>query len=241
VSGGLVSIAARVRSGVEGLGRRDDVTAQLRRIDAVDRAADSLRRDVDDLKEMLAVTRAAEFAPAMPDPAEVTVAVDSLRDQLERGDVDREFAQEVINSVERLVRVASESLVVAWHGHVADRIPSQEGLLILADAFSDVEGAGTYATRLRAAARSVQSFLQRAPTDDAVSELDRLASEIPQLLQQLVGDQPDVQAFAEQLARGGAAIEALTPPVLQWMQEKGFAGSFKIVPGRPGHDSTRRA
>lgn len=230
---GISGLVEQVTSGVERLGRRDELTAQLRRIEAIDKAADLLLRQLEDLTKTLAVARSAGFAPPSPDAGTAAAEVDALRSQLASGDVDREFAQKVIDSVGSLIRVAKESLSAAWRAYVAERVPSQEGLLVLADAFSAVEGASNHATRLRTATRAVQTFLQQAPSVEAVQKLDELAQEIPQLLQQLVGAEPEVRAFADQLARGGAAIEALTPSVLNWMKETGFVGSFRVVPGRP--------
>lgn len=230
---GLGAVVEQVTSGVERLGRRDELTAQLRRIDAVDKASAQLVRQLQELTETVAVARVAGFAPALPDAKEARDVVDKLRGQLAEGDVDREFAQGVIDSVGSLIRGARESLTAAWRTYVGERIPSPDGLLVLADAFSAIEGASAYATRLRTAVRSVHTFLQQAPSADAIAKVNELAGEIPRLLQQLVGAEPDVRAFAEQLARGGAAIDALTPSVLKWMKDAGFAGSFKVVAGRP--------
>jgi hypothetical protein len=230
---GLGSAVGRVTSGVDRLGRRAELTAQLRRIDMVDKAADPLLDQLSDLAKVLAVARSAGFAPPMPDSATTAAAVEALCEQLAGSDVDGEFAQEVIDSIETLVRVANESLSAAWHAYVVERVPSQEGLVVLAQVFSEVEGAGTDAMHLRASTQLVQSYLQQVPSADAISKLDSLAHEIPQLLQRLVGEQSEVREFADQLARGGAAIESLTPSVLKWMKERGFETSFKVVPGSP--------
>lgn len=230
---GLGAVVEQVTSGVERLGRRDELTEQLRRIDAVDKASAQLVQQLEELTETVAVARMAGFAPPLPDAQAARSAVDTLREQLAEGDVDREFAQGVIDAVGSLIRGAREPLTTAWRTYVEDRIPSPDGLLVLADAFSAVEGASAYATRLRTAIRSVHTFLQQAPSADAIAEVNELAAEIPRLLQHLVGAEPDVRAFAEQLARGGAAIDALTPSVLKWMKDSGFAGSFKVVAGQP--------
>jgi hypothetical protein len=205
----------------------------LRRIDAVDKASDQLVRQLDEIAETLVVARVAGFAPPLPDAKAALSAVDKLRGQLAVGDVDREYAQGVIDSVSSLIRASKDSLTSAWRAYVAKRIPSPDGLLVLADAFSAVEGASAYATRLRTAIRSVHTYLQQAPSAVAIAKVNELAEEIPRLLQQLVGEKPDVRAFADQLARGGAAIDALTPSVLKWMRDTGFSGSFKIIAGRP--------
>jgi hypothetical protein len=230
---GLGAMVEQVKSGVERLGRRDELTAQLRRIDAVDRASAQLAQELQQLTATMAVARAAGFAPQLPDARGASVGVDTLRGQLGNGDVDREFAQGVIDLVRSLIREANESLTIAWRAYVEDRIPSPEGLLVLAEAFNTVEGASDYARRLRTAILSVNASLQQAPSADAIAKVNELAAEIPRLLQQLVGAEPDVRAFAEQLARGGAAMDALTPSVLKWMKDSGFASSFKVVAGRP--------
>jgi hypothetical protein len=226
-------LVQQVTSGVERLGRRDELTAQLRRIDAVDKACDQLVRQLAELTETEGVARGAGFAPPLPEWRDVATSVHGLRRQLAEDDVDREFAQGVIDSIGGLIRAARDSISSAWREYVVARIPSPEGFLVLADTFSAVEGASAYAARLRTSIRSASDLLQRSPTAAAVVKVNELAAEIPQLLQQLVGAEPQVRAFAEQLGRGGAGIEALTPSVLRWMKDSGFLGSFKVVPGRP--------
>lgn len=236
---GLGVIVEQVTSGVERLGRREELTAQLRRIDAVDQASAQLVQQLQELTETVAVARLAGFPPPLPDAQAARGAVDTLRGQLAEGDVDREFAQGVIDAIRSLIRGARESLTSAWRTYVEDRIPSPDGLLVLAEAFSAIEGASADAQRLRTAIQSVHTFLQQAPSADAIAEVNELTVEIPRLLQRLVGAEPDVRAFAEQLARGGAAIDRLTPSVIKWMKDSGFSGSFKVVAGRPagpGHD-----
>lgn len=230
---GLSTLVDQVTASVERLGRRGELTAQIQRIYAVDRAAAQLVQQLSELSTTLTVARTAGFAPPLPDVRAAATAVDTLRAQLSEGDVDREFAQSVIDVIGSLIRGAKEALTASWREYVVARVPSAEGLLVLADAFSAVAGASTYATRLRTAIRTVHGFLEQPPSADAVTRVNELAAEIPELLQQLVGAEPEVRAFADQLARGGAAIESLTPSVIKWMRDTGFAKSFKIVAGRP--------
>ncbi len=60
---GLGAVVEHVTSGVERLGRRDELTAQLRRIDAVDKASAQLVQQLQELTETMAVARVAGFAP----------------------------------------------------------------------------------------------------------------------------------------------------------------------------------
>ena len=112
-------------------------------------------------------------------------------------------------------------------------LPGVDGLDTLVSAFRTVRGASLSADELKDAIASAKALPRSAPTPLAIAELDRLSAEIPDLLRDLVGDQPEVRAFAEQLGRGGAPISALTPEVLKWMDERGFGLSFKIVAGAP--------
>ena len=236
---GLSTIAEQVTSGVERLGRREELMAQLRRIDAVEKASSELVLQLKYLTETVGVARAAGFVPPLPDAAAARGAVDRLRGQLANGDVDREFAQGVIDSIGSLIREAKESLTTAWRTYVGDRIPSPEGLLVLADAFSAVEGASAFATQPSNSDSRCARFPPTGTFSGCHRKVNELAAEMPHLLQQLVGAEPDVRAFAEQLARGGAGIDALTPSVLKWMEDAGFVGSFKVVAGRPAEDVSR--
>jgi hypothetical protein len=232
----LSPLAASVTSGIERLGQRNELRDQLRSMDAVGKTIDGLLLQLHVLGEVVAAARQAGFAPTMPDVAEATAALRKLAAQLAAVDVDREFAQKVIDKVRAALATADEALTAAWREYVSSRVPGREGLIDLAQAFRDVEGASNDARDLEAAAASVQTLLQRRPSVEAVRRLGELANAIPALLQRLVGAEETVGVFADQLARGGASIEALTPAVLGWMQDKGFMTSFKIVPGRPAAD-----
>jgi hypothetical protein len=229
----LTQLATEVTSGVDRLGRRDGLREQLRSLDAVDRAIDGLLEQLHDLGEIVVAARQAGFAPTMPDAADAIAGLGRLAAQFVAVNVDREFAQKVIDMVSAVLRTAYDALSIAWREYVTSQVPAQAGLVDLAQTFRDVEGATGYARDLHAAAASLQALLKHRPSAEAVRKLDDLAREIPALLQKLVGEDEAVSAFAAQLARGGASIEALTPPVLIWMQDKGFMTSFKIVPGRP--------
>jgi hypothetical protein len=229
----LLTVAKGIEAGLERLSQKDQLIAQVQSLTGVDRRLGTLLDELDSTASWAASARGAGFVPA---PTEVTGTLSNLADlanEAQEGRVDPNQAQGVLDEVRSIaVRVENE-IKLAWREHVATRVPSQDGLLVLADAFSHVKGAGQEAARLRSAVTMVQTLLTRAPTEEAVAELDRRAVEIPELLQRLVGDDPDVRAFADQLARGGASIEALTPPILTWMRDKGFADSFKVVPGEP--------
>jgi hypothetical protein len=229
----LGQLATEVTSGVNRLGRRDSLREQLRSLDAVDKATDGLLEQLHDVNEIVVAARQAGFAPTMPDTTDAFAGLGRLAAQLAAVNVDREFAQKVIDTVSAVLRTAYDSLSTAWREYVTSQVPAQAGLIDLAQTFRDVEGATSYARDLHAAAASVQALLKHRPSAEAVRKLDDLAREIPALLQKLVGEEEAVSVFAAQLARGGASIEALTPPVLVWMQDKGFMTSFKIVPGRP--------
>jgi hypothetical protein len=229
----LSELAQQVTSGIERLGRRDELRTQLRSLAAVREAIDRLIRELNALAGNLSPARQAGFAPLMPDITGTIRSLGKLGAQLEAGEVDREYAQQVIDSVDGLLRTVQNSLDDAWRGYVTSQVPTHEGLAQLAGTFLTIPGARGKAQQLQTAARSVTLLLEQQPSSDAIEKLHRLAQQIPALLRELVGDDPAVRKFADQLARGGASIEALTPPVLNWMQDMKFINSFKIMPGRP--------
>jgi hypothetical protein len=237
MSTALSELAQQVTSGIERLGRRDELRTQLRSLDAVREAIDRLLKRLNALAGDLSPARQAGFAPLMPDVTGTARSLGKLAAQLQAGEVDREYAQQVIDAVDGLLRTVQSSLDDAWRGYVISRVPMHEGLAELADTFRTIRGARGKAQELQNAARSVVLLLERQPSADAIEKLQQLAQQIPALLRELVGDDPAVRKFADQLARGGASIEALTPPVLSWMQDKEFINSFRIIPGRPAGEA----
>jgi hypothetical protein len=233
VTTSLGALASEVRSGVERLNRLGELRAQIRQLAAIEKATNDLLAEFAHLGSVVAAARQAHFVPSMPGCEKEVSGLSCLLDQLAEGEVDREFAQGVIDAVRTLSQTLNLSVTAAWREHVVNRVPTQEGLLVLADAFVQVEGAGAEPARLKAALRTVHELLTKPPSAEALSELDVLAARIPELLGQLVGDDRDVRAFADQLAAGGAAVDKLTPIVLGWMNQKGFQSSFKVVAGRP--------
>jgi hypothetical protein len=229
----LRALAKTVEVGVERFRRRDELITQIRGLDAVKKATSRLETQVRELSDVARAARQAGFAPPIVDSEGVISGLAKLRDQLGRGAFDRESAQVALDALQKLVHRANDAIAAGWRQYVVSRLPTPEGLLELARTFIQVEGASTHAQRLRIAAIAVQRVVQQRPTREAVTRLDALSQEIPELLQYLVGEDVEVREFADQLARGGAGIDTLTPAVVEWMHDKGFTNSFKILPGPP--------
>jgi hypothetical protein len=230
----LYDLAQDVRSGVERLSQKDDLIDEVRRLRAIDNSLSAMVEQSGDVMEMLGVARSQSLPLPMPNVESARAAVAQLIDQAGHGDLDAEYAAAADQSIRGLLEELRNSLLLAWRDYVSTRVPAQEGLLLLADALSDVEGVGVSANRLHASLMVAQSLFNQRPSYEAVAKLDALSSEIPELVQALVGDDAEVRAFAEQLAAGGAGLETLTASVQSWIDERGIRGSFKIVPGRPG-------
>jgi len=229
----LGDIANEVTLAVDRLSHRDDLRATLRSLVGIEEASDALLERLLALGECVSAGRQAGFAPESPDIADGVSRLTTLAAQLEAGEIDREFAQKALDAVSALIREADESLMEAWRDYIAEQVPSPKGLVVLAETFQGVQGATAAARELLTATRSVQALLNQRPSPVAVRTLAQLSSIIPSLLQDIVGEEPQVRQFADELARGGASIKTLTPAVVSWMREKGFGGSFKVVPGRP--------
>jgi hypothetical protein len=233
MSTALSELAHQVTSGIERLGRRDERRGQLRSLSAVRDAIARQIENLDALAGTLSAARQAGFAPPVPDVTGTARSLGKLADQLEAGEIDREYAQAVIDSVDGLLRTVRSSLGDAWRSYVNNRVPMHGGMAELVGTFRTIPEARSKAQELQAATRSLAVLLEGQPSADAIEELHELAQQLPALLRELVGEDPEVREFADQLARGGASIEALTLPVLSWMQDKEFTNSFKIVPGKP--------
>jgi hypothetical protein len=121
----------------------------------------------------------------------------------------------------------------SWRELVDRKVPQRQGLMGLANTYLQLDPADTVAQQLRDAVVAVQQLADAPPSMEALQLLDQLATQIPQLSRDLVGDATTVRSFVERVARGGAALDSLTPEVARWIEAKGFERVFKIVLGEP--------
>ncbi len=92
--------------------------------------------------------------------------------------------------------------------------------------------------RIRDAANEVQKLKDNRPPATefgrALTQLAAAVSKKDDALTAIQGDDlpPEVQAFLRKTGQGGAEISDLTTGVLTWLNERGLAGTFRIVPSR---------
>jgi hypothetical protein len=92
--------------------------------------------------------------------------------------------------------------------------------------------------RIRDAASEVQRLKDNRPPaaelNRALAQLDAAIRKKDDALVAMQGDDlpAEVQAFLRKTGQGGAEISDLTTGVLTWLNDRGLAGTFRIVPSR---------
>lgn len=225
----LSDFADRIVVGVKRIAQRDLTAARVAQLARVESNLDQLMPVVE---EAVSLVDAASTSGLTISAGELR----SLRVRISeavQGDVDAPALEQLIVEVRTEAQSVKTAATASWHELVDRTIPQRQGLIGLADTYRQLDPGDAVAKQLRQAIGEAQQLASTAPSTEALRRLDHLATQIPQLLRDLVGDNASVRSFAERVARGGASLDSVTPEVKGWITSKGFEGSFKIVPGEP--------
>ncbi|MCQ3813595.1 MAG: hypothetical protein KTU85_04145 [Acidimicrobiia bacterium] len=161
----------------------------------------------------------------------VSLASATRKAELDLDEIDR-FQSDARTQMTHL----RDEISMEWQALVERRVPAQEGLKDLVETFHSIGGANDLVSELARIENNIRKLNRSGPSIEALEQLDQYASRLPEVLEQLVGEDQAVRSFASLVARGGAPIDGLTPTVREWLQAKGFETSFKIVAGHPVGD-----
>lgn len=231
----LTELVADLASGLDDLGNQQRTLDRLRVLQQLDEVVGELATQASSWSNLVAVGRGAGFGAPEADSAVLAAlataqAVEIKADGEAQG---QERRRRAIAAVTTALRESVSMITTAWREHVASAAPGARGLEALAKAFAEVPAAAARARELQAVLIELNAMPLKPPNAASADRLRALSAQVPELLAFLVGDDPEVRAFANSLARGGAAVDQITPGVLAWMTSAGFAGSFKVVAGQP--------
>lgn len=228
------NLVSELTAGLDALGNQQRTLNRLRLLSQMDELVGELVSQVASWSALVAVGRGAGFGAPDADAAvqAALAAAESVQIKAE-GDEDRERGRRAVAALTRALRDSVVSITAAWRDHVANASPGARGLEALAKAFAEVPAAAVHARELQDVLTALNAMPMQLPTAVSAERLRDLSARVPELLALLVGDDPEVRAFADSLARGGAAIHQITPGVVAWMKNAGFTGSFKVVAGQP--------
>ena len=153
---------------------------------------------------------------------------DSDRSSITIDPEDSGFKWNYLRELERLIKLMDRALDTAWQDHVRSLVPAglDEQLVLLG-------GAGVMADqiqRMRELAHELVEAQSRTAMDaDTFRQVRALARELNDLWKTLSGIPEDIRAFLAAASTDGAPIDALTPEVRNWLTEKGFFDSLRVV------------
>lgn len=229
----LVDLAERVTNAVQQGAQKERVAEQVTQ----------LKRIEDSVSQLLSVVAATGKLVDAAVGAGVDVPVAGLRAlapglaevaaKAANREVDGSAVDRLVIDVRNQLTSIQGAIAVSWRELVDRKVPQREGLMRLAETFRQLDASSRLASELRTALAAARNLAVSPPSLTALNTLEAIAERVPQLLRELVGDNPDVRTFAEELARGGASVDSLTPEVMAWIRSKGFERSFKVIPGEP--------
>ena len=147
----------------------------------------------------------------------------------EKFDIDSIFS--VSDELDVTIKILRDAVEKSWKRIIDNTVKNRNGLLDLIDSFSQVPGADQAASKIGGYLEEISDLEISGLNSSNLKKLKEISGKIQNLLKDLFGSDVSVQKFAHSIAEGGASIDHLTPPVLEWLKEKGFVSSFKIVPG----------
>jgi hypothetical protein len=229
----LMGVAERITTGVQRVAQVEVVEERIARLKRIEFDANQVRPM---LAEAIGLLEAATSAG-------LSIKYDSLGTLRSRiaaalHPVDRAIEPSALEQLLADLRAEASAIkgavTVMWQELVDRKIPQRQGLTQLAEALLRLDPGDALALELREAIGVVQQLSHMPPTIEGLRRLDALATRVPQVLSDLVGDDPSVRSFAERVGSGGAPLEALTAEVRSWIESRGLSRAFMIVPGRAG-------
>jgi hypothetical protein len=229
----LLELADKITTGVQRTAQREKIAGRVAQ----------LKRIASSLDELMPLVREATTLVGAAEAFGLGITTDGLASLHERiadaskganpTEVDASALEQLVTDLRTELSSVKSTVTISWHELVDRRIPQRQGLTRLAETYLRLDPTDPLATQLRQAVATAQQLATTPPTTEALQRLDQVATQIPELLRDLVGDDPSIRSFAERVARGGASLDSLTPEVRRWIASKGFEHSFRIVPGEP--------
>lgn len=143
-----------------------------------------------------------------------------------------QFTLGLKNAAEELDRLATD----AWSAHLNTKAQFPADAVLRA--LEQISAYRPSVQKIRDAASEVKKLKDNRP---AAAELNRALIQLnvairkkDDALAAMQGDDlpSEVQAFLRKTGQGGAEISDLTTAVLTWLNDRGLAGTFRIVPSR---------
>ena len=229
----LLAVADRITAGVQRVAQREIIASRMARLKRIE-------FDLNQLEPLLAEVMSLVQAASSAGLNIPTDLLESLRARTataalepDKGGVDTSVLEQLVSDLRVEVSSMKGAVASSWHELVDRKISQPEGLTHLAETFLRLDPDNALALELRQSIAVTQQLTHAAPSTDALHRLDWLAARIPLLLRDLVGDDPSVRSFAEQVGGGGAPLDSLTPEVQRWIASKRLGEGFMIVAGKP--------
>ncbi len=229
------SLMSVLTADLDALVNQEQTMNRLRVLNQINDLVVELASEAASWSDLVAVGRGAGFGGSEADNDVKVALVSALLIEV-KADGDgqgQEHMRRVIAALIKALRESAANITAAWREHVSSAAPGARGLEAVAKTFAGFPAAADDARELQVVLDQLSAMPRERPSFAAEAQLRALAAQVPELLTKLVGEDPEVLAFADSLARGGAAISQITDAVTEWMQSQGFAGSFKVVAGPP--------
>jgi hypothetical protein len=229
----LSELADAITTGVQQTAQRDVIAGRVGQLKRIESTLDQLMPVVTEAVSLVGAAAASGLSIDAERLASLGGRISDATVRADQLEVDGPALERLAMDVRTEAASVKSAATGSWRELVDRRIPQRQGLTALANTYLQLDPGDTLAQQLRQAVVAAQQLANMPPSIEALQRLDQLAAQIPQLSRDLVGDAPSVRSFIERVARGGAALDSLTPEVGRWIESKRFEGVFKIVLGEP--------
>lgn len=229
----LVELAEQVTTGVQRGAQKERVAEQVTQLKRVEDGVAQLRSVVTTTAQLVRAALGAGVDVPVAGLRQLAGPLSKVAAEGGSGNVDGTLVDRLIVEARSQLSSMQSAITIGWREVVDRKVPQRDGLMRLAETFRQLDTSSGLASELRQIVGQAQQLAGSPPSIDALDRLDRIAARIPEVLRDLVGEEPSVRAFADRVARRGAPLDTVTPEVMDWLLVKGFHRSFKVVPGEP--------
>ncbi len=229
----LSELADAITTGVQQTAQRNVLAGRVAHLKRIEWTLDQLMPVVAEAVSLVGAATASGLSIGAERLASLRGRIGDAILRVDQLELDARALEQLAMDMRSEAESVKSAATSSWRELVDRRIPQRQGLTGLANTYLRLDPGDMLAQQLRHAVVAAQQLADTPPSTGALQRLDQLATQIPQLSRDLVGDAPSVRSFVEGVARGGAALDSLTPEVARWIDSKGFERVFKIILGEP--------
>lgn len=234
----LIARAERLQEAIKGVEERARLLAHSQSIQSHAQKLTDKSREMTALMTSRAALESRGY-DAAPSVTAIRVAVEALRSVQNRIATDAGVAADptvlapLFTALNRLANELRSELTTAWRQYASARIPALSSDVL--DVLRKISDLRPQVTRVEQRLRELEQRREQLPSQpEEIASFEASVEEVEGLWHSLGGDSlpSEVLQFLQEAGTAGAALERLSPAVIEWLRNHNLWTAFRITVAR---------